>query len=77
MAANYYDSLRPSLQIQPVSYSPPITIISLNFISFTIKQIHGSKLGLLNLVFGTWKVKIIYRGETTRVYGRNILGRND
>ena len=67
MAANYYDSLRPSLKIQPVSNSPPITIISLNFISFAIKQIHESKLGLLNLVFGRWKVEIIYRGETTRV----------
>ena len=50
MAVNYYDSFRLSLQIQPVSYSPPITIIYLNFISFAIKQIHESKLGLLDLV---------------------------
>ena len=50
MATNYYDSFRPSLQIQPDSYSPPMTIISLDFISFAIKQIHESKLGLLNLV---------------------------
>ena len=65
MAANYYDSLRPSLQIQPVSYYYNYYIFSqFHFIcnqTNTRKQIRAFRFG-----FGKWKVEIIYRGQDLR-----------